>query len=141
MSTKDLHHLFCIIHLPPWFLSLCKEEPLNCFHRCQSLAILGQAGPWWQSKFYLHHVFGLPCRLVNSRGFHSVTLLVVLCIVSMILYDTYRRYIDPIHDKYHDTYRIIYSIKNIAETVIKTQHTNTCMHKICAVNRSHQPRC
>ena len=28
-----------------------------------------------------------------------------------------------------DTYRIIYSIKNIAETVIKTQHTNTCMHK------------
>ena len=43
----------------------------------------------------------------------------VLCIVSMIRYDTYRRYIDPIHDRYRDTYRIIYSIKNIAETVIK----------------------
>ena len=65
----------------------------------------------------------------------------MLCIVSMIRYDTYSRYIDPIHDTYRDTYRIIYSIKNIAKTVIKTQHTNTCMHKICAVNRSHQPRC
>ena len=54
----------------------------------------------------------------------------VLCIVSMIRYDTYRRYIDPIQDMYRDTYRIIYSIKNIAETVIKTQHTNTRMHKI-----------
>ena len=39
----------------------------------------------------------------------------VLCIVSMIRYDMYRRYIDTIHD----TYRIIYSIQNIAETVIK----------------------
>ncbi len=29
--------------------------------------------------------------------------------------DMYRRYIDPVHD----TYRIIYSMKNIAETVIK----------------------
>ena len=46
----------------------------------------------------------------------------------MIQYDMYRRYIDPIHDTYRDMYRIIYSIKNIAETVIKTQHTNTCIH-------------
>ena len=50
----------------------------------------------------------------------------MMMIVSMIRYvssihcfDTYRRYIYPIHDMYHDTYRIIYSIKNIAETVIK----------------------
>ena len=33
--------------------------------------------------------------------------ILVLCIVSMIRYDTYRRYIDPIHDTYRDTYRII----------------------------------
>ena len=43
------------------------------------------------------------------------------------IHDTYRRYIDLIHDTYRDTYRIIYSIKHIAETVIKTQLTNTCI--------------
>ena len=72
-----------------------------------------------------------------SMGF---LLTLVYRIDDTIRYDTYRRYIDPIHDMYRDTYRIIYSIKNIAETVIKTQHTNTRMHKICVMNRSHQPR-
>ena len=58
----------------------------------------------------------------------------------MIRYDTYRRYIDPIHDMHRDTYRIIYSKQNIAETVIKTQHTTHVLYA-CVVNRSHQPRC
>ena len=60
-----------------------------------------------------------PSIIIHVRGvFFSFAL--GLCIVSMIRYDTYRRYIDPIHDMYRDTYCIIYSIKNIAETVIKT---------------------
>ena len=52
----------------------------------------------------------------------------VLYIVSMIRYDMYRRYIDPIHDTYRDMYRIIYSIQNIAETVIKN---NIQTHYTC----------
>ena len=54
--------------------------------------------------------------------------LIGLSIVSMIRYDMYRRYIDPIHDTYRDTYRIIYSIQNIAETVIKN---NIQTHYTC----------
>ena len=45
----------------------------------------------------------------------------------------YRRYIDPIHDSYRDTYRIIYSITNIAENVIKPQHTNTCIRQLSPI--------
>ena len=45
----------------------------------------------------------------------------------MIRYDMYRRYIDPIRD----TYRIIYSIQNIAETVIKN---NIQTHYICPIH-------
>ena len=56
---------------------------------------------------------------------------IVLCIVSMIRYDMYRRYIDPIHDTYRDTYRIIYSIQNIAETVIKN---NIKTHYTCPIH-------
>ena len=53
-----------------------------------------------------------------SNGTDHVQTALVLCIVSMIRYDTYHRYIDPIHDTYRDTYRIILNT-NIAETIIK----------------------
>ena len=58
-------------HLPPGFLSLRK-----------SLAILGHAGPRWQIMLSLYLVLGLPCRLVHSRGVHSVTLFVHLLSLS-----------------------------------------------------------
>ena len=44
----------------------------------------------------------------QSKFNHFSDFLLVLCIVSMIRYDTYRRYIDTIHDTYRDTYRINY---------------------------------
>ena len=49
----------------------------------------------------------------------------------MIRYDMYRRYIDLIHDTYRDTYRIIYSKENIAETVIKN---NIQTHYTCPIH-------
>ena len=101
--------------------------------------------PWkWQLIRQLHMVMAgvwLTVTYPFTGWTNSLYQMLVLCIVSRIRYDTYRRFIDPIHDMYRDTYRIIHSITNIAETVIKTQHTNTCMHKISVVNRSHQPRC
>ena len=59
-----------------------------------------------------------PVRAVNRVPMHKS---LGLCIVSMIQYDMYRRYIDAIHDTYRDTYRIIYILlnTNIVETVIK----------------------
>ena len=51
--------------------------------------------------------FGEIGELLHKNGVMNHKLL-VLCIVSMIRYDTYRRYIDTIHDTYRDTYRIIY---------------------------------
>ena len=78
------HHLpfrqLPLIILPPWFLSLRndrkEERSLDCLHRRRSLAILGYAGPRWRTRLSLHLVLGLPCRLVHSRGVHSVTRLV-----------------------------------------------------------------
>ena len=61
-----------------FFHSVTRNPSLNCFHSCRSLAILGHAGSKWRTRLSLHLVLGLPCRLVHSRGFHSVTLIVHL---------------------------------------------------------------
>ena len=60
------------------FHSVRRNPSLNCLHRRRSVAILGHAGPRWQIRLSLHLVLGLPCRLVHSRGVHSVTLFVHL---------------------------------------------------------------
>ncbi len=60
------------------FHSVRRNPSLNCLHRRRSLAILGHAGPRWRIRLSLHLVLGLPCRLVHSRGVHSVTLFVHL---------------------------------------------------------------
>ena len=49
---------------------------LHCLHRHRSLAIIDHAEPRWRIRLSLHHVLGLPCRLVHSSGVHSVTPLV-----------------------------------------------------------------
>ena len=69
--------MFTIYH-QGFFYSVRRNPSLNCFHRCRSLAILGHAGPRWRIRLFLHLVLGLPCRLVHSRGVHSVTLFVHL---------------------------------------------------------------
>ena len=60
------------------FHSVRRNPSLNCFHRRRSLPILAHAGPRWRIRLSLHLILGLPCRLVHSRGVHSVTLLVHL---------------------------------------------------------------
>ena len=75
-------HPLCFWYLPftihhhGYFHSVRRNPSLKCFHRRRSLAILGHAGPRWRITLSLHVVLGLPCRLVHSRGVHSVTLLV-----------------------------------------------------------------
>ena len=68
---------FTIYH-QGFFHSVRRNPSLNCLHRCRSLAILGHAGPRWRIRLSLHLVLGLPCRLVHSRGVHSVALFVHL---------------------------------------------------------------
>ena len=61
----------------------------------------------------------------------------VLCIVSMTcIDDMYRRYIDPIHD----TYRIIYSITNIARPQLEQNMYNTT-NLLYSDNDPHPKRC
>ena len=76
----ELSHIvtaFTIYH-QGFFHSVRRNPSLNCFHRRRSLAILAHAVPRWRTRLSLHLVLGLPCRLVHSRGVHSVTLLVHL---------------------------------------------------------------
>ena len=61
-----------------FFHSVGRNPSLNCLHRRRSLAIVGHAGPRWRIRLSLYLVLGLPCRLVHSRGDHSVTLFVHL---------------------------------------------------------------
>ena len=51
---------------------------MNRLHGRRPLAILGNEGPRCRTRLYLHFVLGLPCRLVHSRGVHSV---VTLCTI------------------------------------------------------------
>ena len=80
LRNKTWDVLAYIYYLPPGFISLrkYKNPSLNCLHRRRSLAILGHAGPTWRIRLSLHLVLGLPCRLIHSRGVHSVTLFVHL---------------------------------------------------------------
>ena len=55
-----------------------RNPSLYCIHRRQFLAIIGHAGPRWRIRLSLRLVLCLPCRLVHSRGVHSVTLFVHL---------------------------------------------------------------
>ena len=66
-----------------FFHSVRRNPSLNRLHRHRSLAILGHAGPRWRIRLSLHLVLGLPCRLVHSRGVHSVTLFVHLILLSL----------------------------------------------------------
>ena len=82
-ATKIQHQIELV--LPPFtiyhqgiFHSVRRNPSLNCLNRRRSLAILGHAGPRWRIRLSLHLVLGLPCRLVHSRGVHSVTLFVHL---------------------------------------------------------------
>ena len=74
---NNLPFLFTIYH-QGFFHSVRRNPSVNCCHRHRSLAIIGHAGPRWRRRLSLHLVLGLPCRLVHSRGVHSVTLLVHL---------------------------------------------------------------
>ena len=74
----NLANLPFTIYHQGFFHSVRRNPSLNCFHRRRSLAILGHAVPRWRTRLSLHLVLGLPCRLVHSRGVHSVTLLVHL---------------------------------------------------------------
>ena len=86
--TAILMRTYRIIFLKPFtiyhqgFFHFVRRNPsLICLHRRRSLAILGHAGPRWRIRLSLHLVLGLPCRLVHSRGVHSVTLFVhLLCL-------------------------------------------------------------
>ena len=73
----EFSYIVVIYHLPPGFISL-HNPSLNCFHTRRSLAILGHTGPRWRMRLSLHLILGLPCRLVHSRGVHTVTLSVHL---------------------------------------------------------------
>ena len=75
IQTVKLHLPFTIYY-QCFFHSVRRNPSLNCLHRRRSLAILGHAGPRWRIRLSLHLVLGLPCRLVHSRGVHSVTLFV-----------------------------------------------------------------
>ena len=66
------------IYLQGLFHYVRRNPSLNCLHRRRSLVILGHAGPRWRIRLSLHLVLGLLCRLVHSRGIHSVTLFVHL---------------------------------------------------------------
>ena len=58
-----------VYHLPPGFLSLRKDSlSLNCLHRRPYLGTIC-------TRLSLRLVLGLPCRLVNSRCVHAVTLI------------------------------------------------------------------
>ena len=63
------------------FLSLRKEEPLP-----ELFPQTPHTGPRWRIRLSLHPVLGLPCRLVHSRGVHSVTLLVHLLSLNRTMY-------------------------------------------------------
>ena len=76
--SPNLTNLPFTIYHQGFFHSVRRNPSLNCFHRRRSLAILGHAVPRWRTRLSLHLVLGLPCRLVHSRGVHSVTLLVHL---------------------------------------------------------------
>ena len=80
-ASQQNASIFTIYH-QGFFHSVRRNPSLNCYHRRRALAILGHAGPKWRIRLYLHLVLGLPCRLVHSRGVHSVTLLVHLLSVN-----------------------------------------------------------
>ena len=77
LIRRILYTTFTIYH--QGFFHFVRRNPsLNCLHRRRSLAILGHAEPRWRMRLFLHLVLGLPCRLVHSRGAHSVSLTVHL---------------------------------------------------------------
>ena len=74
------------IHYQGFFHSVRRNPFLNCFHRRRSIAIIGHTGPRWRIRLSLHLVLGLPCRLVHSRGVHSVSLTVHLLSLNRAIY-------------------------------------------------------
>ena len=70
---------FTIYHLPPWFLSLRKEEPLpELSPQTPVSSYTWHPGPRWRIRLSLNLVLGHLCRLVHSRGVHPVTVSVYI---------------------------------------------------------------
>ena len=121
-----LYILPLIIHHEGFLHSVSKNS-LSYLHRRRSLAILGRAGPCWRMRLLLHFVLGLPCRLVHSRGAHSVTLLINLlslnrtmcpahpCIPFLVTFTLYKiicRSIAFVNDSLFSTNNISYNISS-----------------------------